>query len=165
MTILRVSLVGSLLTSESKERLVDRLLGAFAEVEVGRDSPAIRKGFLVHFESVAREDLWMGMQPMAEASEAGRAAVVTAQVMAGPWNPEMKAALFERVEAAVREIAGMPKQGNGADFWMTFVEVPEGGWGLGGKGVSIRSLAPVFAGAQQERIRDHLVSSGPGDPG
>ena len=56
----------------------------------------------------------------------------------------MKRELFARLEAAVRDVAEMPKRGAGSDFWMTFVEVPEGGWGLGGRAVSIGELAPVF---------------------
>ena len=82
--------------------------------------------------------------------------MVDARVMAGPWNDEMKARLFERLEAILRDAADMPKTGNGADFWMTIVEVPEGAWGLGGRTVSIERLAPVFSEDRQERIRAHL---------
>jgi len=158
MTIMRVSLVGSPLDAEAAQAFATALIDAFAEVEVGSTSPEIRRGFLVHFEHVAATDLYMGDRPMAEASEAGKCAVVTAQVMAGPWNAAMKQALFSAVEAIVRAATDMPRRGNGADFWMTFVEVPEGGWGLGGRPVSIGQLAPVFDEERQARIRAHLAA-------
>ena len=57
----------------------------------------------------------------------------------------------------------MPKRGAGSDFWMTFVEVPEGAWGLGGRAVSIADLAPIFKEDRQERIGAYLagVNAGP----
>lgn len=156
MTIMRVTLAGTRLDAEAKGHLASRLIQAFAEVEVGRDSPEIRNGFLVLYEQVDPEDLWMGTQPMVAASPVGRAAVVSAHVMAGPWTPAMKADLFARIEEAVRDVAEMPRPSGGADFWMTFVEVPEGSWGLGGNPVSIGKLAPVFTPERQERIQTYL---------
>lgn len=85
MTIMRVSLVGSDLSETEKQSLAARLIGAFAEVEVGRDAPEVR-----------------------------------------------------------------------GDFWMTILEVPEGGWGYGGRAVSIGSLAPAFAEDRRERIHSYL---------
>jgi len=156
VTIMRVCLVGSELSDAEKGKLATRLIDAFAEVEVGRTAPAVRSGFLVHFERVAAADLWNGDRPMVEAGTSGKAAVVTTQVMAGPWTPAMKAEIFERVEAIVRDATGMQRSGAGGDFWMTIVEVPEGGWGLGGSPVSIARLAPVFAEDRQQRIQRYL---------
>ena len=156
MTILRVSLVGSELSDEAKGALATRLIDAFAGVEVGKASEAVRAGFLVHFERVEAADLWNGDRRFADVGPSGRAALVTAQVMAGPWTPEMKAEIFARSEAILREATDMPKSGAGGDFWMTIVEVPEGGWGLGGGPVSIGQLAPVFSEDRQERIRRYL---------
>ncbi len=156
MTIMRVSLVGTELSDADKQALAQRMIGAFAEVEVGHDAPAVRAGFLVHFENVAPGDLIMGDRPMVEGGTSGKAALVTTQVMAGPWTPGMKAEIFRRIEAIVREAAGIPRSGAGADFWMTIVEVPEGGWGFGGEPVSIGKLAPVFAEDRQKRIQRYL---------
>lgn len=157
MTMMRVGLSGFELSREQKQELTRCLIDAFCAVEVGQDVEAARVGFMVRYESVAIEDLWVGDQPMVEAGPSGRAAVIQAQVMAGPWNDEMKAELFDRLEAAVREIGKMPKEGAGSDFWMTFVEIPEGGWGLGGRAVSIANLAPVFTEDRQARIRTYLT--------
>ncbi len=156
MTIMRVSLVGTELSDADKQALAQRMIGAFAEVEVGHDAPAVRAGFLVHFENVAPGDLIMGDRPMVEGGTSGKAALVTTQVMAGPWTLGMKAEIFRRIEAIVREAAGIPRSGAGADFWMTIVEVPEGGWGFGGEPVSIGKLAPVFAEDRQQRIQRYL---------
>jgi phenylpyruvate tautomerase PptA (4-oxalocrotonate tautomerase family) len=157
MTVMRVVLAGAQLSPESKSDAARRLMDAFAEVEVGASSEAIRRGFVVHFDEVAAGDLFMGDAPMVEAGESGRAAIVDARVMAGPWNDDMKAQLFERLEKIVRDVANMPKSGAGADFWMTIVEVPEGAWGLGGRAVSIEQLAPVFSDDRQDRIRSYLA--------
>jgi phenylpyruvate tautomerase PptA (4-oxalocrotonate tautomerase family) len=157
LTIMRVGLVGTSLTDQQKEMMAKRRIDVFAKVEVGHAEPAVKNGFLVQFEELGRTDLWMGERPMADSSSSGKAAVVSAHVMAGPWNPEMKRDLFAGIEAVVRDVADMPKEGAGADFWMTFVEVPEGSWGLGGRPVSIKSLLPVFAQDRQERIRKYLA--------
>lgn len=79
-------------------------------------------------------------------------------MIAGPWTNEMKSELFDRIEVVVRDVAEMPKEGVGADFWMTIVEVPDGAWGLGGRRVSTESLAPVFAEDRQRRIQQHLAA-------
>ena len=100
-----------------------------------------------------------GARPMADATESGKAAVVSAQGMAGPWNAAMKSELFVKIEEVVRRIGEMPRKGAGADFWMTIVEVPEGAWGLGGRAVSIETLAPVFAEDRRQRIEEHLAAS------
>ena len=125
MTIMRVSLVGTSLSEQQKESMANRLIEAFATVEVGHAAPAVRNGFLVLFESLGRTDLWMGQRPMAEATESGKAAVVSVHVMAGPWNAEMKSELFAKIEEVVRDVAEMPREGAGTDVWMTIVEVPE----------------------------------------
>ena len=156
MTVMRVTLAGARLSAEQKASLADRLIGAFADVEVGRDAAAIRRGFVVHFEHVDAGDLWNGSRPMVEAGASGRAALVSTQVMSGPWNRAMKQELFARIEEILRDVADMPREGDGGDIWMTFVEVPEGGWGVGGQPFSIERLAPVFAGDRQRRIRQYL---------
>ena len=158
MTIMRVSLVGTSISEKQKETMANRLIEAFAQVEVGHATPEIKNGFLVLFEQLDRTDIWMGLHPMADASESGKAAVVSAHVMAGPWNPTMKSELFATIEGVVREVAEMPRVGNGNDFWMTFVEIPEGSWGLGGRSVSIENLSPIFAPDRQQRIEEHLAA-------
>jgi phenylpyruvate tautomerase PptA (4-oxalocrotonate tautomerase family) len=150
---------GAELSAEQKQGLARGLIDAFAEIDRGHSSPQIRAGFVVHIEQVEAGDLWMGDRPMTDASPSGRAAIISTRVMAGPWNRAMKAALFERLEAVVREIADMPDASAGADIWQTLVEVPEGGWGLGGRSVSIERLAPAFADDRQARIRAYLESN------
>ena len=158
MTIMRVTLAGTDLDPEQKGALARRLIDAFASVEVGQSTPPVRAGFVVQIEQVSIDDVWMGDARMADAGSSGRAAMIDTRVMAGPWDDAMKAELFERLEAIVREAAAMPKEGAGAEFWMTIVEVPEGAWGYGGRTVSIASLAPVFSEDRQVRIRHYLGS-------
>ena len=57
----------------------------------------------------------------------------------------------------MRDVAEMPKEGTGANLWMTIVEVPEGSWGVGGLPVSIERLSPVFEVDRQQRIKNHLA--------
>ena len=158
MTIMRVSYVGAQLAVEKKQELASRLIEAFARVEVGQSNPAVHGGFLVHFEAVDATDLYVGDAPMAKASEVGRSVLVTTQVMAGPWTDEMKSEIFGEVETVLRDALDMPRKEPGSDFWMTITEVPEGGWGYGGRPASIAALAPVFTEDRQARIRDYLSS-------
>jgi len=158
MTVINLAVAGTPLTSDNKRAMADQMTEAFAAVEVGNDNPMIRAGFMVHFEQLAADDLWLGAQQACQLSDSGRAAVITIRVMAGPWTDDMKAELFKRIESIVRDVADTPKQGNGADIWMTFLEVPEGSWGLGGRTVSIAAIAPVFQADRQERIQEYLKS-------
>ena len=157
MTIIRVDLIGTALEAEKKSELASRMISAFCEVEVGRDVEGAHGGFVVQVNEASADSVFMGDAPMVSASDAGRAAVITIQVMAGPWTDGMKAAVFERLEKIVRDVADLPKQGLGADVWMTIVEVSEGGWSLGGRPVSIGKLAGVFTEDRQQRIREYLA--------
>ena len=156
MTIMHVTLTGTTLDAKRKQRLASRLIDAFARIEVGQSTPAVRAGFVVRIDEVEPENLWMGDAKMSDASPAGRAAIVNARVMGGPWSDAMKAELFVEIEDAVRDVAEMRRAANGTDFWMTIVEVPDGGWGLGGKPVSIGKLAPAFEEERQQRIEKYL---------
>ena len=157
MTIMHLTLIGTKLTQTQKAQLADRLMGDFATVEVGEDSPLARTGFVVDIDEREPGDVFMGDAPMTAAGPSGRAAILKAQVMAGPWNDAMKAELHQRLEAIMRDVADMPKAGRGAEFWMTIVEVEEGGWSLGGKPVSIADIAPVFVEDRKARIKDYLA--------
>lgn len=156
MTIMRVALIGVELAPDRKTDLARQLIGAFCEIEVGRDIEVAHSGFIVHIEEARSDSVFLGDSPMTAASPVGRAAILQTQVMAGPWTNEMKRQLFKRLEAIVRDVAEMPKQGTGSDFWMTIVEVPDGAWGVGGRPVSIAQLAPIFTDDRQERIREYL---------
>ena len=156
MTTMHVVLLGTSLSAAERQTLAGRLTSAFAAVEVGQDVPAAHAGFLVRFEELAAEDVYVGGAPMVEAGPSGRAVLVTTRVMAGPWTNEMKAQLFHDLEEVLREALDMPRAEPGADFWMTIVEVPEGAWGYGGKPVSIATLAPVFTDDRKERIGAYL---------
>ncbi len=161
MTIIRAAFSGVELTSELRARLADRVIGAFAEVECGQDNPLIRGGFLMMFESMGADDVWNGSSPMAKLNPSGKAVVIQTQVMAGPWTAEMKADLYERVQTILREEIEMPRPKGGGDIWMTFVEVPEGGWGVGGRAVSVGKLAPAFTTDRRERIERYLAGLKP----
>lgn len=156
MTILRVSLAGDPLPATAKQDLAARLIETFAEVELGHPAPELHGAFVVHLESLEPGSLWLGPRQMVEAGPSGRAVVISAQVMAGPWDRETKALLFRRIEAVVREVAAMPRAGRGEDFWMTLVEVPDGGWSVGGQPISIGRLSPIFAADRRSRIREYL---------
>jgi phenylpyruvate tautomerase PptA (4-oxalocrotonate tautomerase family) len=158
MTIVRVDLIGTSLDKEAKAELARRVISAFCEIEVGRDIAAAHGGFVVHVAEASEDGVFMGDAPMVEASAAGKAAVVTMQVMAGPWTDEMKSDIFRRLEMVVRESTAMPRQGLGADIWMTITEIPEGGWSVGGRTVGIAKLAPAFDEDRQQRIREYLES-------
>ena len=154
---MHLTLIGTRLSDDQKARLADRLMGEFATVEVGEDTLVARPGFVVDIDERDPGDVFMGNAPMAAAGPSGKAAILKAQVMAGPWNDAMKAELHQRLEAIVREVADMPREGRGSEFWMTIVEVENGGWSVGGVPVSIADIAPVFAEDRKARIKDYLA--------
>ncbi|MBI5582783.1 MAG: hypothetical protein HY892_03070, partial [Deltaproteobacteria bacterium] len=96
MTIMRVSVVGMTLDSATKSNLAKRLIEEFATVEVGRFSEQIAAGFTLQLEELAADSLWMGLKPAIQSHPSGKAVVISAQVMAGPWNAAMKTELFAR---------------------------------------------------------------------
>ena len=151
MTMMRVGLVGQSLSSEQKQALASRLIAAFARVEVGLENPAVHVGFLVQFEHLVADDLYMGDAPMAAAGATGRAVVITTRVMAGPWTPEVKAQIFEEIEAVVRDELDMPRQDPGADFWMTILEVEGEIRAAQEVGVSLDEIAERLAVLPPER--------------
>ncbi len=157
MTTINLTYSGKALSPDQKAQLADRITETFANVEVGNDAPVIRRGFMTTFHHLDVHDHYLGTEPAAEQSPGKRAVQITVRVMAGPWNNAMKAELFEHVDNIVRDILAMPKESTGDDIWMTFLEVPEGAWGLGGRTVSIAQIAPVFAADRQERIKAYLT--------
>jgi len=156
MTMIRVDLVGVELTRDQKAECTDRLTRAWAGVEVGEDSALARTGFMVLYRHFAPDDVWVGTKRMVDAGPSGKAAVVTVQVMAGPWTDPMKAELFASTEAVVRDVAGIERADSGWDFWMTIDEVPDGGWSIGGRAVSIGDIAAIFTEDRQRRIAAYL---------
>jgi len=158
MTAINVNLAGDLLTPDEKARIAERMTEAFAQVEVGNDSPMIRGGFMVHFEGAGADDLYVGGRPIASAGRENRSALVTIRVMAGPWNAAMKQQLSARLDAVLREEAGLVQSEAGGHVWTTIVEVPDGGWGVNGAGVTIAQFEPVFAEEQKRRISKYLAS-------
>ena len=164
MTTINIAYSGAPLAPSQKSELVSRVTEAFVMEEVGRDSPAIRRGFMTSFTHLGDDDLWLGEQRACDVHRGHRCIQLTVRVMAGPWNAAMKSALFAKVEDILREVADMPRQGTGDDIWMTFVEVPEGAWGLGGRPVSISQIAPVFDEDRRARISAYLAGlPAPGD--
>jgi phenylpyruvate tautomerase PptA (4-oxalocrotonate tautomerase family) len=157
MTMIRVDLVGVELTRDQKADCTDRLTEAWATVEVGEDSALARTGFMVIYEHFKAEDVWVGTAPLVDAGPSGKAAVVTANVMSGPWTDAMKAELFAATETIVRDVAEIERADSGWDFWMTITEVPDGGWSLGGRPVSIRDIAGIFTEDRQQRIAKYLA--------
>lgn len=156
MTIMRVSVAGMKLDSTIKTNLAKRLITAFASVEVGQFSEPIAAGFTVQIDEIAPDSLWMGLKPAVETHTSAKAVVITAQVMAGPWNATMKKELFARLDAGVREVLEIPQSDYASNIWITVTEIAEGSFGVGGKQVSIKRLAPIFTSDRQQRIIKYL---------
>ncbi|MBI5606634.1 MAG: hypothetical protein HY879_25160 [Deltaproteobacteria bacterium] len=159
MTIIRVSLVGMTLDSVTKSNLAKRLIEEFATVEVGRFSEPIAAGFTLQLEEVGADNLWMGLKPAVQSHPSGKAVVISAQVMAGPWNAAMKEELFARLDAAVREILKIPKTDSDSNIWMTVTEISGDSFSVGGKVVSIAQLSPFFTADRQKRIGEYVKKS------
>lgn len=164
MTAININIAGDPLTREEKARIADRMSEAFAQVEVGNDSPMIRSGIMTHFEEVGTDNLWVGANPIAAPGPSNRSALISIRVMAGPWNANMKQDLIGRLNKILREEAGLVQSETGGHVWNTFVEVADGGWGVNGAGVTISQFGPLFADDRKKRISDYLARQGRGDP-
>ena len=156
MTIMRVSVAGIKLTPAIKSTLAKRLIKEFAKVEVGNFSEIVASGFMAQIEEVDADSLWLGLNPAVNTHPSAIAVIITAQVMAGPWNEGMKKELFVKLDAAVREVLEIPDCGNNSNVWMTITEIPKESFGVGGEVVSIAQLSSFFSEDRQERINDYL---------
>lgn len=153
MTILDVRTTGIDLDAATKERIAGRMVAAFAEVEVGHDDPSAHAGFMVLFDSVADDDMYIGGRRAGVASGTGRGCVVRAQVMAGPWDEDLRKAAVAAVGSVLTDELGL----SGTELWMTLTEIPEGSWGYGGRPLSIEAIAPLFSPERQATITAHLA--------
>jgi phenylpyruvate tautomerase PptA (4-oxalocrotonate tautomerase family) len=156
MTIIRAGVAGMRLDPPVKANLAKRLITEFAGVEVGHFSEPVAAGFTVQIDEIAPDSLWIGLKPAVEIHKSGKAVIISAQVMAGPWNAAMKEELFARLDAGVREVLEIPPGGSGFNVWITITEIEEGSFGVGGKPVSIARLAPFFTSDRQQRITKYL---------
>jgi 4-oxalocrotonate tautomerase len=73
--------------------------------------------------------------------------VVTVQVPAGSLTAAKKALMIEKVTDAVVEAEGLPAIRKGT--YVLISEVPDGGWGMGGKA---RTLAAMRTALQKEQV-------------
>jgi phenylpyruvate tautomerase PptA (4-oxalocrotonate tautomerase family) len=155
MTIMRVSTAGIELQPDTRANLAKRLIKEFATVEVGYFSETIAAGFTVLIEDIETDNVWMGLFPV-HIHPSGKAVVITAQVMAGPWTNEMKKAIVSNLDKAVREVLEIESTGAGTNVWITITEIPEGSFGVNGRVVSIADLSQFFSKDRQQRISDYL---------
>jgi phenylpyruvate tautomerase PptA (4-oxalocrotonate tautomerase family) len=156
MTIMRVGMAGVKLDTTSKGNLVKRLIEEFAAVEVGQYSEPIAAGYTVQMEEIEPDNLWMGLKPAVETHPAAKAVVITAYVMAGPWNAVMKKELFSRLDGVIRDVLAIPRGDSSANVWITVTEIPGDSFCVGGKVVSIAKLSPLFTPDRQQRINEYL---------
>jgi len=153
---MRVSVAGVKLTPTIKSNLAKRLIKEFSKVEVGRFSEIIASGFMAQIEEVDADSLWLGSNMAVNTHPSAIAVIITAQVMAGPWNEAMKKELFVNLDVAVREILEIQDSDNKSNVWMTITEIPKDSFGVGGKVVSIAQLSRFFSQDRQERIIEYL---------
>lgn len=156
MTAITIAIAGTPVSTKSKRNMCSLINDAFLNNEVGIHNEQLRRGIITKFETLDAEDIWVGIDTVADKSELSRAVLVTIRVMAGPWNTSMKMKLIKDIDDIIRNELEIPLEKSSDDIWTTFVEVPEGGWGVGGRQISIAELAPVFATQQQHRIGAYL---------
>lgn len=153
MTIVDIRTTGLSLEAEDKQRIASRIVAAFAEVEAGHDDASVHVGFMVLFNEAGDADTYIGPDPVGVATGTGRGVVVRAQVMAGPWDDDLRRDAISSVGSVLRDELGL----SGAEIWMTLTEIPDGSWGYGGHPLSIADLAGMFSDERRARIDTHLA--------
>ncbi len=153
MTMIRVTSLEGTLGREEREQLGEKLTNAVLEVETGKDTPEARAGVMVQFEELPNGHWFHGGRAADELYQRNGIFSVTATVMEGPWNPDLRSELVRRLIGALREVVGTPER---QVIWATIREVPDGCWSINGDVVGIEQFLWAFESDRKDTIRELL---------
>lgn len=156
MTIITVNTPTGRLSQEQRRRLAETLTDAVLEPEVGQFAPPARAGFQVHFVERQPDMMAIGGRLLADIGPQADVMVIDVAVMDGDWRQEVRAAVIERLLAALADACWMAEPSPA--WWVNFRVIDEGSWGSGGAVLSILSLldSGVFTEEKGSAIRAAL---------
>ncbi|MEU6986423.1 tautomerase enzyme [Streptomyces sp. NPDC046324] len=156
MTIITVNTPTGRLSQEQRRTLAETLTDAVLVPEVGQFAPPARVGFQVHFVERQPDMMALGGRLLADIGPDADVMVIDVAVMDGDWRQEVRAAVIERILAAMAEACGLAKPA--ATWWVNFRVIDEGSWGSSGGVLSVLSLLDtgVFTEGKVKVIRAAL---------
>jgi phenylpyruvate tautomerase PptA (4-oxalocrotonate tautomerase family) len=162
MTVIAVNTPEGRLTQDQRRTLAMTLTDAVLVPEVGRDSPAARGGFQVHFVERDLDMIAIGGVLLADTPEPADIMVIDIAVMNAAWPPDVRADVLRRVLTAMAEACGMDAPS--PTWWVNFRVIEEGSWGSGSGPLSILHFLDgdpdnaVFTKEREQAIRAVLSS-------
>ncbi|MEU0026183.1 tautomerase enzyme [Streptomyces sp. NPDC006335] len=156
MTIITVNAPKGRLGVERRRELAETLTDAVLVPEVGQHAPAARGGFQVHFVERERDMIAIGGRLLADAAPDLDVMVIDIAVMDAAWQRDVRAAVIERVLAALAAACGLEKPSPA--WWVNFRVIDEGSWGSSGGVLSVLPLldSGVFTEERAEAVRAAL---------
>ena len=157
MTVITVNAGAGVLTRAHREALALSLTDAVLEVEVGQAEPRARPGFQVWFRNFEIGQMAIGGTLLTEEA-ADRMMLVDIVVMDGAWPKGDRAAIVDRIYAALRVAFGLAEVPPG--WWVVFRTIDDGSWGSRGGVLSLADLlsSGVFTPERIDAIRDALTA-------
>ncbi|MGY2875502.1 phenylpyruvate tautomerase PptA (4-oxalocrotonate tautomerase family) [Marmoricola sp. URHA0025 HA25] len=156
MTVITVNTPSGRLSLDQRRTLARTLTDAVLVPEIGRDEPAARVGFQVHFVERDLDHVAIGGILLADMPEPVDLIHVDVAVMDADWGRPTRADVIERILAAMSEALGLIEPSPA--WWVNFRVIDDGSWASSGGVLSILDLLDtgVFSTERASAIRAAL---------
>lgn len=159
MTVITVNAPAGRLSVEQRRTLARTLTDAVLVPEVGRDEPAARVGFQVHFAERDLDQVAIGGTLLADLAEPPDLMMIDVAVMDAAWDRATRAEVIHRLLAALAEACGTEQPSPA--WWVNFRVIDDGSWASSGTVLSVLDLLDtgVFTAERADAIREALRGS------
>jgi phenylpyruvate tautomerase PptA (4-oxalocrotonate tautomerase family) len=156
MTVITVNTPSGRLTVDQRRTLARTLTDAVLVPEVGKDEPAARVGFQVHFVERDLDHVAIGGILLADMPEPVDLIYIDIAVMDADWGRGTRGDVIERILAAMTEACGLAERSPA--WWVNFRVIHDGSWASSGGVLSILDLLDtgVFSAERASAIREAL---------
>jgi phenylpyruvate tautomerase PptA (4-oxalocrotonate tautomerase family) len=156
VTVITVNAPTGRLSLAQRRTLAETLTDAVLVPEVGQFAPLARSGFQVHFVERRADMMAIGGRLLSDLGPDADVMVIDVAVMDGDWRQEVRAAVIERVLAALADTCGLAQPSPA--WWVNLRVIDEGSWGSSGGVLSVLSLldSGVFTEEKVKAVRAAL---------
>jgi len=158
MTVITVNTRAGRLSVDQRRTLARTLTDAVLVPEVGREEPAARVGFQVHFVERDVDHVAIGGILLADMPEPADLIMIDVAVMDAHWDRPTRADVIQRILAAMTEACGLAEPSPA--WWVNFRVIDDGSWASSGGVLSILDLLDtgVFSAERATAIREALLT-------
>jgi len=158
MTVITVNTPAGRLSVDQRRTLARTLTDAVLVPEVGREEPAARVGFQVHFVERDVDHVAIGGILLADMPEPADLIMIDVAVMDAHWDRPTRADVIQRILAAMTEACGLAEPSPA--WWVNFRVIDDGSWASSGGVLSILDLLDtgVFSAERATAIREALLT-------